>query len=182
LCDAPRSASRAAAFKARGNALYKQHKWNEAVEQYRDAIAACPREELHHANRAVYYSNCAACFLQLHEYERVVKACDFALESDPRFVKALVRRAKAHEKLENQEAALEDYKKAVEIDPRFPGVMAEYQRLSVEVREKQEKMKEEVLGKLKDLGNMVLGKFGMSLDNFKMEEQPGGGYSINFQQ
>lgn len=38
-------------------------------------------------------------------------------------------------------------------------------------------------GKLKDLGNTVLGKFGMSLDNFKAEKDPNtGSYSINFKQ
>ena len=38
-------------------------------------------------------------------------------------------------------------------------------------------------GKLKDLGNSVLGKFGMSLDNFKATKDPStGAYSINFGQ
>lgn len=51
------------------------------------------------------------------------------------------------------------------------------------MRERQEKMKEEMMGKLKDLGNTLLGKFGLSLDNFKAEKDPGtGGYSIRFQQ
>lgn len=37
--------------------------------------------------------------------------------------------------------------------------------------------------KLKDLGNTVLGKFGMSLDNFKTEKDPKTGqYSISMQQ
>ena len=37
--------------------------------------------------------------------------------------------------------------------------------------------------KLKELGNTVLGKFGMSLDNFKAEKDPEtGSYSINFKQ
>jgi hypothetical protein len=37
-------------------------------------------------------------------------------------------------------------------------------------------------GKLKDLGNSVLGRFGMSVDNFKAVKDPNtGSYSIQFQ-
>ena len=40
-----------------------------------------------------------------------------------------------------------------------------------------------MLGKLKELGNGILGKFGMSLDNFKAEKDPAtGSYNISFQQ
>lgn len=55
-------------------------------------------------------------------------------------------------------------------------------RLQPVVVQRQEKLKEEMMGKLKDLGNMVLGKFGLSLDNFKAEQDPAtGSYSIKFQ-
>lgn len=38
------------------------------------------------------------------------------------------------------------------------------------------------LDKLKGLGNTILGKFGMSLDNFKAVQDPAtGSYSISFQ-
>jgi hypothetical protein len=48
-------------------------------------------------------------------------------------------------------------------------------------KEKFEKMKNEVLGNLKNLGNMFLGKFGINLDNFKMNQNPDGTYSVNYQ-
>ncbi len=42
-------------------------------------------------------------------------------------------------------------------------------------------MKNEVLGNLKSLVNMFLGKFGMSLDNFKMNQNPDGTYGVSYQ-
>ena len=48
-------------------------------------------------------------------------------------------------------------------------------------KEDLEKKKDEMLGQLKNLGNNLLGKFGFSLDNFKMNPQDGGGYNISFQ-
>lgn len=40
-----------------------------------------------------------------------------------------------------------------------------------------------MLGKLKDLGNSLLGRFGLSVDNFKADKDPQtGSYSIRFEQ
>jgi hypothetical protein len=37
-------------------------------------------------------------------------------------------------------------------------------------------------GKLKEMGNSLLGRFGMSIDNFKAVQDPNtGSYSISFQ-
>ena len=47
-------------------------------------------------------------------------------------------------------------------------------------KEKFEKMKDEVLGNLKNLGNKFLGNFGMSLDNFKMTQNPDGTYGMSY--
>ena len=35
---------------------------------------------------------------------------------------------------------------------------------------------------LKSIGNNILGYFGMSLDNFKMQQGENGGYSCSFKQ
>ena len=49
------------------------------------------------------------------------------------------------------------------------------------IRVQQEKEKDEMLGKLKELGNGLLGKFGLSTDMFKFDQQDGGGYNMRFE-
>jgi hypothetical protein len=48
-------------------------------------------------------------------------------------------------------------------------------RLQIQYDDKMAKLKDEALGKLKELGNSILGNFGMSLDNFKMNQDPNTG-------
>lgn len=54
-------------------------------------------------------------------------------------------------------------------------------RIAPQVDAAAEKEKAEMMGQLKDVGNKFLGLFGLSTDNFQMQQQPGGGYSLNFQ-
>ena len=81
-----------------------------------------------------------------------------------------------------------------------PQVMASLRNIHPRVEAAQKKETDEMMGKLKDLGNTVLGKpqnryplyidcwliilragkFGMSTDNFQFTPNGAGGYSMNF--
>lgn len=101
----------------------------------------------------------------------------------------------ANEKLSkwsNLESAKSDYTSLLSLPLSPPTLRSSIQRslLSLEPRIAQSKQAEtdEMLNKLKELGNSVLGRFGLSLDNFKVEnsgdgkdgQRGKGGYSVNF--
>mmetsp|Transcript_10417 Transcript_10417/g.14372 ORF Transcript_10417/g.14372 Transcript_10417/m.14372 type:complete len:95 (-) Transcript_10417:231-515(-) len=93
-----------------------------------------------------------------------------------------MRRSVAYEKQDKPVEAYEDIKKADELAPNTARIKARCVKLSVAAQERQEKMKNEMLGKLKDLGNTILGNFGMSLNNFKAQKDPNtGSYNISYQ-
>ena len=142
-----------------------------------------PPEHPHGSKLAIYHANRAACSLHLNRPADCVEDCTVAIMLNPKYVKAYLRRASAHEVLEQTEEALKDAKVALEIDPRSAAARREVARLQKIEDERLEKLKEETLGKLKDLGNSILGNFGLSLDNFNAVQDPNtGSYSISFNQ
>lgn len=133
--------------------------------------------------QAVFFSNRAACLMHLGRTEESVDDCAQAVTLSPTYVKAFLRRAEALEKMDKLEEALADYDAVLKIDPTVPSAVKNRERLQKIVHERQEKMKAEMLGKLKGFGNTILGKFGLSTDNFQMVQDPAtGSYSVNFQQ
>eukprot|EP00741_Cyanophora_paradoxa_P002370 tig00000601_g2296.t1 len=132
---------------------------------------------------AAFFANRAAAYLKMAKNDAVVRDCNAALALHPKYVKALVRRSQAYEALEKYEQAANDLKAAVEVERDIPGAYADIKRLEAKENERREKEKEEMMGKLKELGNMFLGKFGLSTDNFKFVKDPNSGsYNISFSQ
>ncbi|KAI0004300.1 TPR-like protein [Russula compacta] len=137
--------------------------------------------------RSVLHANIAACHVKLDENEDAVKACTEALQDDPSYVRALQRRAQCNEKIGSWSAlssAKEDYNTLITLLPPSSDQMAEVKRslrlVEPRVEEAQKREVGEMVDKLKGLGNSVLGRFGLSTDNFKFEPNGQGGYSLNF--
>lgn len=137
--------------------------------------------------RSVIYANIAATHLRLDQHRDAVKACNQSLLDQPNYVKALYRRAQANEHIggwSGLSSALQDNKTLLTLSDLPPAtkpeVVAAIKRLEPKVQQAAEKEKDEMIQKLKGLGDSILGNFGLSTNNFKFTQQPGGGYSINF--
>ncbi|KAJ6731664.1 TETRATRICOPEPTIDE REPEAT PROTEIN 1 [Salix purpurea] len=169
--------------KLEGNRLFGNGQYEEALLQYDVALQVSPPDVPSSAElRSICHSNRGVCFLKLGKFEDTIKECSKALALNPSYMKALVRRGEAHEKLENFEEAIADLKKILEVDPSNDQAKRTIRRLEPLAAAKREKMKEEMIGKLKDMGNSLLGRFGMSIDNFKAVQDPNtGSYSVSFQ-
>jgi tetratricopeptide (TPR) repeat protein len=146
---------------------------------------------------AACMSNRAACYTKLQRHEDVVSDCTFAIQYKPTYLKALQRRADSCEHLANKaiasnesveasgklQMAVDDFHKVVELDPTNNAARYALYRLEPELKRQNEKMKDEMIDKLKGFGNFLLGKVGLSLDNFKTEKDPvTGSINIQFQQ
>jgi len=72
-------------------------------------------------------------------------------------------------------------KKIEELAGQIPMILKIKKELNQDYEKNMNQKKDEVLGNLKQLGNSILGNFGMSLDNFKMEKNSNGSYNIQYQ-
>ena len=99
-----------------GNDLFKEEKYEEALEMYTKCLRACPLS--FSKERSIFYSNRAVCFLKMKDTEKCIKESSKSIELDSTFIKPLLRRAECHETLDKLDEALEDYKKLIDLEPR----------------------------------------------------------------
>ncbi|XP_061393778.1 tetratricopeptide repeat protein 1 [Musca vetustissima] len=168
-------------MKLEANELFKNNESERAIDIYTEALGICPTT--YTKDRAVLYGNRAAAKIKIENKKSAIEDCTKAIELWPEYVRALMRRAKLYEHDDKLDEALADYKRAFELDPGQGEAREAMLRLPPQIEERNERLKEEMMSKLKDLGNMILKPFGLSTSNFQMQKDPTtGSYSINFNQ
>ncbi|KAK9472781.1 uncharacterized protein V1510DRAFT_416890 [Dipodascopsis tothii] len=90
-----------AQFKSAGNDAFNSKSYEAAIDLYTKAIECKPN--------AVYFSNRAACYNAVGNWEKVVEDTTSALALEPEYLKALTRRANAYEKLEDFSESVLDF-------------------------------------------------------------------------
>ncbi|KAJ8034613.1 Mitochondrial import receptor subunit TOM70 [Holothuria leucospilota] len=97
---------KAQSSKSKGNKFFKAQQYEKAIKFYTEAIEISPPENKQ--DLSTFFQNRAAAQEQLKNYKEVIEDCSKALDLNPKYVKALFRRAKAYEMVEEKMKCLED--------------------------------------------------------------------------
>jgi len=91
-----------------GGELFKQHRYEDALGAYSKGLLFSGQEDPSGTLTLKLQLNISLCALKLRLYELAVEACTEALESDPKNVKALMRRAAAREYMGDFQRSIDD--------------------------------------------------------------------------
>ncbi|XVF70953.1 hypothetical protein PTKIN_Ptkin11bG0203800 [Pterospermum kingtungense] len=120
-----------------GNKNFQNKDYVAALQQYDNALKLIPKT---HPDRAVFHSNRAACLMQMKpiDYDTVIAECTMALQVQPRFVRALLRRARAFEAVGKYEMAMQDVQLLLGADPNHKDALEIARRLRTALGPRQE--------------------------------------------
>ncbi|XP_060203108.1 uncharacterized protein LOC132631552 isoform X2 [Lycium barbarum] len=93
-----------------GNELFKQKKFNEAIDCYSRSIALSPT--------AVAYANRAMAYLKIKRFQEAENDCTEALNLDDRYIKAYSRRSTARKQVGKLKESIEDVEFALRLEPQ----------------------------------------------------------------
>ncbi|KAI7842104.1 hypothetical protein COHA_004298 [Chlorella ohadii] len=97
-------------FKRKGNEMFVAGQYETAAKLYELALS-------HWTKNPVVWSNRAACFLRLDNYEKALQDAQIARALDPKYVKAWYREGRAAEGLKRWEDAATAYYQAAQLEP-----------------------------------------------------------------
>ncbi|XP_076036931.1 tetratricopeptide repeat protein 1-like [Oratosquilla oratoria] len=171
----------AKSHKEEGNKHFKEGNFEEALTEYTSGLRICPLA--FPRDRAILYSNRAATKTHLDKKKSAIEDCTKAIDLHGVYVKAIVRRATLQEETDKLDEALKDFQRVLELEPKNAIAADAVLRLPRKIEERNEKLKAEMMGTLKELGNKLLSPFGLSTENFKLNQDPqSGSYNISFSQ
>jgi len=163
-----RKLQQAAMEKEKGNQLFKDGKYEAAINRYTNAITL-------HPNNPILYANRGMALLKTEKYGAAEQDCSVALQYDPNYTKALLRRATARKKLKKYDMALHDYQHVLKIESKNKQALQEVdevQKLLVKSKasEKENKTTSEQINTIKEMKPMKKRRSNKPLKRIHIEE------------
>ncbi|NWW76710.1 TTC12 protein, partial [Climacteris rufus] len=99
------------ALKEKGNEAFRKGDFATAIQRYSQGL-----EKLR--DKQELFTNRAQAYLKLHEYEKAISDCEWALKCNQKCIKAYFLMGKAHLALKHFTEARQCYEKMLQIDPQ----------------------------------------------------------------
>ncbi|KGL82293.1 Tetratricopeptide repeat protein 12, partial [Tinamus guttatus] len=132
------------ALKEKGNDAFRRGDYVTAVQKYTEGL-----EKL--KDKQQLYTNRAQAYLKMHEYEKAIGDCNWALKCDEKYIKAYFLMGKAHLALKHFHESRQCYQKILDIDPQkkslFKDCMNEVNLEEKRMNEEERALKEFQSGK-----------------------------------
>ena len=114
-----RTMKKAASLKEEVASIFKEGKYAEAIERYKECLDL---EPLNSSYNSQILLNTAICHSKLGKTEEAIKSLNLAIKYNPKYSKALVKRGEMKMALEEFNDAIRDFSEAAEHDPTGFGV------------------------------------------------------------
>jgi DnaJ family protein C protein 7 len=147
------------AKKKEGNDAFQKGAQEEAVAAYTEALAVDPDNNSYNST---LYANRAAAFSKMGKHKEALEDCTRALDLDPNYLKALLRRAQIYMTLEKYEDAVRDYEKAHQMDDDNADTMNKLRNAKLELKKSLRKDFYKILGVGKDASDDEVLKYSQS--------------------
>jgi stress-induced-phosphoprotein 1 len=109
-------------YKEKGDQAYKNAQFEAAITDYSKCLDNLEKQGKASSQLALKaYSNRAACYKQISNFDGTISDCTAVLEVEPENVKALIRRAQAFEGVERYRFALQDVKAVLQMPYNIVG-------------------------------------------------------------
>ncbi|CAN6544254.1 unnamed protein product [Malus baccata var. baccata] len=139
-------------IKGFGNEYYKKQDYKTALKKYRKSLRYLDicwekdgideeKSSSLRKTKSQIFTNSSACKLKLGDLKGALLDTDFAMRDGEDNVKALFRQGQAYMALNDVDAAVESFKKALDLEPNDAGIKKEYAVAKKKIADRHDKEK-----------------------------------------